>query len=153
MDDDQTCPEQVLLVLMERAFRGPTHEGVRTLDWRPHMKRVLQCVREHDPLFISMSERIAELENELAAWVHTCSPTCRKTPRCAELADLHEENERLRAQVGALQARVDALMLEFCPGEMTEEQIETWARHQRPASDEVQATGLPGYAGDNNGER
>lgn len=133
MDDDQTCPEQVLLVLMERAFRGPTHEGVRTLDWQPQLKRVLRCVREHDPLFISMSERIAELENELAAGVHTCSPTCRKTPACAARADLHEENERLRARGDALQARLDALMLEFCPDEMTEEQLENWARHQRPA--------------------
>lgn len=161
MDDDQTCPEQVLLVLMERAFRGPTHEGVRTLDWQPQLKRVLRCVRENDPLFVSMSERIGELENELVAGVHTCSPTCRKTPRCAELADLREENERLRttnknardaiqagiainvelqaeverlrAQVDALQAKVDALMLEFCPDEMSEEQKETWARHQRPA--------------------
>lgn len=45
----------------------------------------------------------------------------------------------LCAQVDALQARVDALMLEFCPDEMNEEQLENWARHQRPASDEVQA--------------
>lgn len=45
----------------------------------------------------------------------------------------------LRAQVAALQARVDALMLEFCPDEMNEEQLDHWARHQRPASDEVQA--------------
>jgi hypothetical protein len=80
-----------------------------------------------------MSERIAELENELAAGVHTCSPTCRKTHRCAELADLREENERLCAQVDALQARVDALMLEFCPDEMSEEHLENWARHQQPA--------------------
>lgn len=43
------------------------------------------------------------------------------------------ENERLRTQVAALQARLDALMLEFCPDEMSEEQIENWARYQRPA--------------------
>lgn len=39
----------------------------------------------------------------------------------------------LRTQVAALQARLDALMLEFCPDEMSEEQIENWARYQRPA--------------------
>jgi hypothetical protein len=28
------------------------------------------------------------------------------------------------------QAKIDALMLEFCPGEMTPEQVENWTRHQ-----------------------
>lgn len=103
--DDQTCPESVLLVAMERAFRGPEYAGTQTRDWQPHMKRVLQCVRENDPM----------------------------------VEALRTENERLCAQVDALQAKVDALMLEFCPDEMTEQQIETWARHQRPASDEDRA--------------
>lgn len=66
MDDDQTCPEQVLLVLMERALRGPTHEGVRTLDWQPQLKRVLQCVRENDPVTIAMREENDSLRAELA---------------------------------------------------------------------------------------
>ena len=57
MDDDQTCPESVLLVLMERAFRGPTHEGVRTLDWQPQLKRVLKCVRENDPIMVTAVAR------------------------------------------------------------------------------------------------
>lgn len=30
----------------------------------------------------------------------------------------------------ALQARIDALMLEFCPKEMTQEQIERWGENQ-----------------------
>lgn len=32
----------------------------------------------------------------------------------------------------AIQARLDALMLEFCPEEMTEAQKANWARHQKP---------------------
>jgi hypothetical protein len=31
----------------------------------------------------------------------------------------------------ALQAEIDRLMLEFCPDEMSEEQLAEWARHQR----------------------
>lgn len=31
------------------------------------------------------------------------------------------------------QARIDALMLEYCPDEMTPEQIAEWERHQRAA--------------------
>lgn len=124
---------------------------------QPKTEREHAAVREIERL----RDNIRELENELVADVHTCSTACRKTPACAAMADLREENERLRttnknardaiqagitinvelqaeverlcAQVAALQARVDALMLEFCPDEMTEEQKETWARHQRPA--------------------
>ena len=36
------------------------------------------------------------------------------------------------------QARIDALMLEFCPDEMTEAQKDNWAKHQRPVSEGMQ---------------
>lgn len=39
-----------------------------------------------------------------------------------------------RAKAQALQAKLDALMLEHCPDEMTPEQLETWGKHQRPLS-------------------
>ena len=35
---------------------------------------------------------------------------------------------------GELQAKIDALMLEYCPDEMTPEQIENWKRHQKAAT-------------------
>lgn len=35
----------------------------------------------------------------------------------------------------ALQAQIDRLMLEYCPSEMTPEQIENWKRHQRPVAE------------------
>ena len=38
----------------------------------------------------------------------------------------------MAAQVPALQARIDALMLEYCPDEMTEAQKANWAAHQKP---------------------
>lgn len=40
---------------------------------------------------------------------------------------------RLHGEKDALQAKIDALMLEYCPDEMTPEQLEGWARHQAPA--------------------
>lgn len=33
------------------------------------------------------------------------------------------------------QAEVDALMLEYCPSEMSQEQLDNWAAHQRPAKE------------------
>lgn len=41
--------------------------------------------------------------------------------------------------MAALQARIDALMLEFCPEEMTPAQMKEWERNQRAASPEIQA--------------
>ena len=43
-----------------------------------------------------------------------------------------ETAAEVRAEVARLQARIDALMLEYCPGEMTPEQTAEWARHQVP---------------------
>lgn len=37
-------------------------------------------------------------------------------------------------QVAGLQARIDALMLEYCPNEMTREQIENWSKNQARVS-------------------
>lgn len=34
-------------------------------------------------------------------------------------------------ELGALQAKIDDLMLEYCPKDMTPEQIENWKQHQR----------------------
>lgn len=42
--------------------------------------------------------------------------------------------------VHALQAKIDALMLEHCPDEMTDEQKADWAAHQRPAPAHLQMT-------------
>lgn len=39
----------------------------------------------------------------------------------------------LQSECDALQARIDALMLEYCPDEMTAEQMANWASHQRTA--------------------
>ena len=41
--------------------------------------------------------------------------------------DLIDQND-------SLQAKIDALMLEYCPDEMTEEQIAEWEKHQKPVT-------------------
>lgn len=35
-------------------------------------------------------------------------------------------------KIAAQQAKIDCLMLEFCPEDMTPEQMREWGRHQRP---------------------
>jgi hypothetical protein len=49
-----------------------------------------------------------------------------------QVGTLTLQNTKLLAQ----QAKIDALMLEYCPDEMTEDQVANWERHQMPASEE-----------------
>lgn len=41
----------------------------------------------------------------------------------------------IRTMLAAAQAKIDALMLEYCPDEMTPEQLAEWAKNQRAISD------------------
>lgn len=40
---------------------------------------------------------------------------------------------RDKIKIQSMQAKIDALMLEFCPDEMTAKQKDNWAKHQVPA--------------------
>lgn len=46
--------------------------------------------------------------------------------------------ETLEKDVAHKQAWIDALMLEFCPEEMTKEQVAEWVKHQVPAKGETE---------------
>ena len=66
---------------------------------------------------------------------------------CAGNPQASAELAAIRAQLAACQsdcdtwmaaqAKIDALMLEYCPDEITPEQLDEWARHQKPAPDEL----------------
>lgn len=45
--------------------------------------------------------------------------------------EMYERAKKAEAELAALQARIDALMLEFCPEDMTEEQVAAWSARQR----------------------
>jgi hypothetical protein len=44
---------------------------------------------------------------------------------------LKREVDRLESSGDSLQAKIDSLMLEYCPDEMTKEQLAIWESHQR----------------------
>lgn len=106
MDDDQTCPESVLLVAMERAFRGPEYAGTQTRDWQPHMKRVLQCVRENDPM---ITELRAEIERERMRLAACGVVALADTPKSAASARQMREEYR-SASCDDVARRVDECM-------------------------------------------
>jgi hypothetical protein len=63
-----------------------------------------------------------------------------------EIARLHADLETaeraldaqtdFRKEIEGLEAHIDALMLEFCPDEMTPEQIQRWGENQRPVEED-----------------
>lgn len=48
--------------------------------------------------------------------------------------------EAAESRLATVEAKLDAVMLEYCPGEMTPEQVANWEAHQRPATAEETAT-------------
>ena len=53
--------------------------------------------------------------------------------RDKQIHNLNKVIDGLLASLDAQQAKIDRLMLEYCPEEMTEEQIKEWGRNQCPA--------------------
>lgn len=45
---------------------------------------------------------------------------------------LFDDVKKLQKDAGALQAKIDELMLEFVPNEMTPDQLRKYSEHQRP---------------------
>lgn len=48
----------------------------------------------------------------------------------SHLAAISELNAKHKEELDNQQFQIDSLMMEYCPDEMTEEQILEWARHQ-----------------------
>jgi len=86
------------------------------------------------------NKRIAELEAKLARADNN-------------LLAMEQRAETYLLRNKKLEAKIDWLMFEYCPDEMSPEQIKNWGRHQRPADDELEQTlgkgddaKPPGYA-------
>lgn len=55
----------------------------------------------------------------------------------AQQRSIDDLKSALRAQrdiINLRQMRIDELMMEYCPDEMTEEQTANWAKYQRPVT-------------------
>lgn len=68
--------------------------------------------------------------------------------REAEIDRLKVKNRNLKRALDAKQSKIDALMFEFCPGEMSAKQRANWAKHQAPvAQSEERLNSNEGVAG------
>lgn len=55
---------------------------------------------------------------------------------CSAVVDRQQEMlDRNQEQIANQQAKIDALMFEYCPIEMSLEQIARWKKHQRPVQE------------------
>lgn len=54
----------------------------------------------------------------------------------AKYNNLEEENRGLRLKIDALQSKIDRLILEYCPSEMSEAQLAEWAARQKVSKGE-----------------
>jgi hypothetical protein len=94
-----------------------------------------------------IAEHARTLERELAMQQPTTSDTPRTDAKTRVIrhwseamkwyGEMVQHARQLERELNAKQAEVDRLMLEYCPQEMTAEQMQTWASHQRPAQDDV----------------
>ena len=68
-------------------------------------------------------------DDEIEDWIKRFRTfTFKAQPPTVE--ELQHELAEAKAKLEAAQAKIDALMLEYCPDEMSEEQRAEWARHQ-----------------------
>lgn len=88
-------------------------------------------------------KRIGLLEKVLKdiceEWNEGCEPSCNSVchaPECKAI-NIAEAKRAMRLALDAAQAQIDRLMLEYCPSEMTREQVERWAASQRVSDTKI----------------
>jgi len=106
--------------------------------------------KQHDAEIVRLNDRITELEARLEIagpydGIAARDETIRLLEaRLVEQTGSHNDlvirkSDRiteLSVQLAHAEAKIDALMLEYCPDEMTPEQVENWGKHQRRVSPE-----------------
>ena len=116
MSEQTMTPEAAMLLLDAFTMECPTVTGKASL------KAIRAAVAE-------LAQERDEFRKDRDEWKEYCA-------RVSEGKEAAEtERDALRRRVEEQQAKIDALMLEYCPDEMTPAQLEEWGRHQRPGRD------------------
>lgn len=84
-----------------------------------------QKVAECEALRQQLAEAQAQIESLKTI------PPYKREDLCCVISDLCEQVRERDKQLAAAQAHIDELMLEYCPEEMTPEQLDEWARNQK----------------------
>lgn len=106
--------------------------GERTTE-RDLVERLDTAVVERDE-WKDTCDEFAAYNKELKGRLDSLTSTMAKSRKTlvAEHVEMKRQRDFVVRQRDELQARLDALMLEYCPAEMTPEQVAEWERNQRP---------------------
>ena len=99
--------------------------------------------------------RVAQLTSQINEVVLAIPGTRYMDPPDGGDVSLGEQVRRMALDLGAKQAHIDALMIEYCPDEVTDEQWAEWCSHQHPVPHllwETGEVGVPSAILDRNGE-
>jgi chromosome segregation ATPase len=81
--------------------------------------------------FLEWRDRAEKAEAELTALREELKNCSAAFDRQQEQLDRHAD------QLASKQAKIDSLMFEYCPEEMSPEQKAEWTRHQQPVKEEL----------------
>ena len=112
------------------ALTSTAREFAQTQQLRERIAGIVRPAIEH---MATDTRRCIDARNRLNAAFHGEGAVIDDLERIVMLACRSIGREQ------ALQAKIDALMLEYCPDEMTPEQRANWAAHQRPVDPKLQA--------------
>lgn len=125
-------------VAIDALTESHRHDGIPK-GFRPHSERMAEL--RQDPKKAAAlnraKERLADPGKPMVD--HPGNPTDMVDQIADCLVEDHialmNENDELRRALGAKQAEIDRLMLEYCPSEMTPEQIAEWGANQKPITE------------------
>lgn len=74
-----------------------------------------------------------KMEEDFRGWYNTTYPNTAWAP--SEWTVWQAACASRQKEIDRLQSKIDAIMLEFCPDEMTKEQLANWDLNQRPGKE------------------
>ena len=84
------------------------------------------CIKKLQAENAALKAELAAAQDDVVAWKY-------------EADGFRRNRDALSAELLAAQAKIDSLMFEYCPDEMTPEQISEWGKWQRPIDSDKQA--------------
>lgn len=81
------------------------------------------------------NDEIDNLDDKLSEWIDSyniAAADVYELENSGLSIDWKADKQDLKDEIASLQAKIDELMLEYCPEDMTEEQLEAWGKAQVP---------------------
>ena len=99
------------------------------------------CFNLTEKVIPNIRERLLAAEQRANHWKANHADMVQRCAALSQRPDLPVDRlpaiAKYEAMLNALQAQVDRLMIEYCPDEMSAEQIANWERHQQAVREDV----------------